>query len=245
MPESLKTEEMPVCPRPEYPRPDFARQKWMSLNGIWEFAFDRMPEDGPLGKKILVPFAYQTRASGMNDTSRHDTIFYRKRFRVEEEYLSQRVYVHFGAVDYEAEVTCNGRLLGTHRGGYTPFSFEVTGLLTEDENELLVSVRDLPDTAQPRGKQYWKEQPDRCWYTPTSGIWQSVWLEAVPGRRLEAVRITPEIDRAGITVDIAAEAGDWDSGEGWRVTFEVCYQGHCVQRAEYSLEHIRRRFSWG
>lgn len=240
-----KSKSLEVLSEKEYPRPDYAREQWTLLDGTWDFSWDKKPvgqEEYP--KKIRVPFAFQTKASGIGDTNRHDLLYYRKQFAADRMYLEKRTFLHFGAVDYEAEVFINGHFLGSHKGGYTPFSFEVTGLLRESDNELLVTVRDYPDKAQPRGKQYWKETPDRCWYTPTSGIWQSVWLEGVPGRRLEALRITPDIDRAGIRLETELEPGAWEE-EGWRLELDIFYKGSIVQQADFSMGGSRQNFFVG
>ena len=169
------------------PRPDFARVNWASLNGTWQFAFDEernLPEQQWLKKtfprEILVPFAYQCPKSGIDASDMHDTVWYRRIFSLPELMRGKRVWLKFGAVDYHADVWCNGVHLGSHTGGYTPFQFELTELLAET-NEIIVKATDRADTAQPRGKQYWKQQPDRCWYVQNTGIWQNVWLEATEG----------------------------------------------------------------
>lgn len=203
---------MNSIPRPEHPRPDFQRDTFFSLNGSWDFAFDDRDEglaarwyaektDWPL--RIEVPFAYQTRLSGLGPTDEiHPVLWYHTRFTVPADMAGQRVLVHFGAVDYACTVYLNGEQAGSHTGGYTPFTLDLTRLLCEGENDLCLRVTDEPDCTQPRGKQYWERGLMGCWYTPVSGIWQSVYLEAVGATALEKVRITPDIDRHMCTFDL-------------------------------------------
>ncbi len=190
-------------PRSEHPRPDFIRPDWLNLNGAWQFAFDEADEGlvkgwqtagNPLPLTIQVPFCYQCEASGINDKRFSHVIWYKRAFSVPSTMLGKRVLLRFGAVDYRAQVYINGRLAGTHTGGYTPFAMDITLYLKDGENELCLRVEDAPDCTQPRGKQYWKEGWMGCWYTPTSGIWQTVYLEATGSDYILRAHITPDID---------------------------------------------------
>ena len=201
-----------LLPRPEHPRPDFIRDTFCNLNGTWQFAFDDEDQGlaerwyipgHQLDRQIVVPFAYQTAASGLGPTDEiHPVVWYRRLFSVPDEMADKRVLLRFGAVDFEAAVYINGELAGTHRGGYTPFCLDITRLLKDGENDLCVRVADDPDCAQPRGKQYWKRGLMGCWYTPVTGIWQTVYLEAVGDIALERAHITPDFDRHLCTVDL-------------------------------------------
>ena len=198
--------------RPEHPRPDFQRDTFENLNGLWQFAFD----DGDEGlaahwyvpgrafdKQIVVPFAYQTKMSGLGPTDEiHPILWYRRAFTVPENMAGKRVLLRFGAVDFEARVYVNGEWAGSHRGGYTPFCLDITALLKAGENDLCLRVEDRADCAQPRGKQYWQRGLMGCWYTPVSGIWQTVYLEAVGEAALTRAHITPDFDRHLCTVDL-------------------------------------------
>lgn len=154
-------------PRPEHPRPDFCRENWLNLNGEWQFAFDgdeiglgqQWHEPGyALPEKITVPFCYQSALSGLHDKRLCPVVWYKRAFELPEGMWSdKRVFLRFGAVDYRCQVYLNGENVGEHTGGYTPFGFDITNLLTEGGNELCVRVEDAPDCTQPRGKQYWKE----------------------------------------------------------------------------------------
>lgn len=217
-------------PRPEYPQPQFMREQWMTLNGSWEFEFDDanvgLDENwARSGKKfsrtILVPFAFETPRSGIGDRSFHPWVWYRRTFTVPGNWKGRRVLLHFGAVDYRATVWVNGHLAGTHEGGSTPFRFDITPLLTGGSNTLVVRAEDPPtDRYISRGKQYWEPKSRGIFYTRTTGIWQSVWLEAVGESYLEGVRITPSLEglvhfegrvalsRGDLTLSIAIRFGD-------------------------------------
>lgn len=191
-------------PRPEYPEPQFQRDRWLNLNGSWEFEFD--DENAGLeeewatsgrkfSRRILVPFCFESRMSGIGDTSFHPWVWYRRQVTVPAEWSGQRVLLRFGAVDYRAMVWVNGQLAGTHEGGHTPFSIDVTRFLKPGQATIVVRAEDPPtDRSIPRGKQYWEPKSRSIFYTRTSGIWQTVWLEAVGDSYLDSVHITPSLD---------------------------------------------------
>ena len=192
-------------PRAEHPRPQFQRPHWLNLNGSWEFEFDDsnagLDQNWAGGGKkfdrnITVPFCFESPASGIGDPSFHPWVWYRRTFAVPEGWQGRRVLLHFGAVDYRAMVWINGQLAGQHEGGHTPFFFDVTPLLLKSgSNVLTVRAEDPPtDRSIPRGKQYWEPKSRGIFYSRTSGIWQTVWLEPVPQTRLRQVRITPNND---------------------------------------------------
>ena len=191
-------------PRPEYPQPQFQRADWVNLNGGWEFEFDDankgLDQDWASGatkfsRKITVPFCFESRRSGIGDTSFHPWVWYRRSVTVPENWKGRRVLLHFGAVDYRATVWVNGRLAGRHEGGNTPFQFDITPLLKAGSNSLTVRAEDPPtDRYIPRGKQYWEPKSRSIFYTRTTGIWQTVWLEAAGDSYLRGVRITPGMD---------------------------------------------------
>ena len=206
---------MPI-PRPEYPRPDLRRPDWRNLNGLWDFATDDADvglahgwhERGPFDRQILVPYPFESPLSGIGDPSSHPVIWYRRTFPAEPP-PGGRLLLHFGAVDYQATVWLNGRELGRHQGGYTPFSFDLTGHLRPGENTLVLRAVDTLSIDQPRGKQYWQETPSGIWYSRTSGIWQTVWLEPVPASFVRRLRLTPHLAEGAIEVDVEID-GDAD-----------------------------------
>jgi len=187
------------APRPEYPQPQFQREQWLNLNGRWEFAFDDNDTGVPaqFPKTITVPFCFESSKSGIGDTSFHPVVWYRRKIDIPRDWAGRHVLLHFGAVDYRASVWVNGQLAGTHEGGNTPFQFDITPLLSKGSGTILVRAEDSPtDRFQPRGKQYWESKSRSIFYTRTSGIWQTVWIEATGASYLDRVRITPSIDGA-------------------------------------------------
>ena len=193
-------------PLNDYPRPQMRRESFINLNGLWDYAIQ--PKTDPFDcwqGQIVVPFSPETILSGVNRTvTPDDKLYYRRTFVYRK--TGDRALLHFGAVDYECEVTLNGVVLGSHRGGYYPFTFDVTEAIKEGENELLVSVTDPSETgSQASGKQTSKR--GQIWYTPQSGIWQTVWLEEVPENYIVSVKLTPDID-TGVLKAEAELAGE-------------------------------------
>lgn len=195
---------------PDHPRPDFRRLRWISLEGRWGFIFDdegklsaeRASEGDSCDMEILVPYPYQSRLSGIGVEDEHDTVWYMREFRLEDEFLSAgRALLHFGAVDYEAKVWLNGKYLGSHVGGYDPFVFDVTGILSY-ENRLVVRVVDR-HLDQPRGKQAMKgREPEGAVYSRITGIWQPVWLEFIQGEcYIRKLRLLPGTD-GSVNLDV-------------------------------------------
>jgi len=202
----MKTRWQPnrPIPLPEYPRPQMTRPDWLNLNGEWDYAI--LSKDSPAPQtwdgKILVPYAVESLLSGVQKSLQPDQrLWYRRIFAHPSVRAGERSLLHFGAVDYECFVWVNSKLIGSHRGGYLPFTFDITDALVGGENELLVSVWDPTDTGlQQRGKQ--TLNPRGIWYTPISGIWQTVWLEVVPEVSIESLKLTPDLDDQSVTVEV-------------------------------------------
>jgi predicted amidohydrolase YtcJ len=192
---------------PEYPRPQLQRKDWLNLNGVWQLAFAKAGEEPPHGKelaeRILVPFPVESALSGVMKHA--DRLWYRRTFTVPKDWGKKRVLLHFGAVDWEATVWVNGKKLGDHRGGYDGFSFDITDALkVGDEQEVVVGVYDPTDKGtQPRGKQVLK--PGGIYYTPVTGIWQTVWLEPVPEARIAGLKIVPDVGAGKVHVTVLGE----------------------------------------
>jgi beta-galactosidase/beta-glucuronidase len=223
-------------PRPEYPRPQFVRDRWMNLNGEWEFAFDDNNEgiqqgwhDGrTLPQRIIVPFAYQTNLSGVNDKNIHECVWYARSFQLPDDWGYGDLLLNFGAVDYAASVWVNGLEVGHNRGGHVPFQFDIAPYIRQGLNRLTVRVEDAQDPKQPRGKQSYTGLPHAIDYYCTTGIWQTVWLEPVPSIRIEELKIITHAQRNIVELTVFLHA----PSAAWRIEVEVTEQGKRVAYAE-------------
>jgi len=197
-----------AAPSRGYPRPGLERPDWASLDGPWEFAIDRealwrVPSQVQWNATIIVPFAPESEASGIGDTSFYRACWYRRTVQVPQLRDNERILLHFGAVDYSAIVWINGHPAGLHEGGYTPFTVDMTYFVRSGEQATVVlrAEDDPQDLAKPRGKQDWQLAPHSIWYPRTTGIWQTVWMERVPSTHIEDVRWTPNLERYEIGVE--------------------------------------------
>ncbi|PNU03524.1 glycoside hydrolase [Novosphingobium guangzhouense] len=202
-----------------YPRPQLERDTWMNLNGHWDYAIRpaNAPRPETMDGKILVPFAVESRLSGVaRKLLPGDRLWYKRTFALPAKWPGQRTLLHFGAVDFEATVLVNGAVVGSHKGGSDPFNFDVTAYLRPGDNELVVQVTDPTSTGdQPRGKQ--TLDPQGIWYTAVSGIWQTVWLEPVADLHIADLRAVPDIDKGELTIDVAL-SGTTTPADAVRVT---------------------------
>lgn len=191
----------------EHPRADFLRENYEILDGIWDFDFDdndvgikeQWYKEKLFSRKIVVPYVYQSENSGINSMDFHPILWYSRNFNFSS---NKRCHIVFGAVDYESDLYINGHHLMNHKGGYLPFSCDITDYLVKENNKVTLRVVDKNHPDELRGKQYWEGQGDRCWYSPSSGIWQSVYLEERPNIFIKNVFLTPDIDKGEVKLDI-------------------------------------------
>ena len=231
--------------RNEYPRPHFRRDNWLSLNGMWEFEFDdnhdgemRGIHNGKikLEREINVPFTYQYPASGIGDKTFHDTLWYKKSFVYDR--VGDSAILGFNASDYITTVWVNGHYATTHQGGFAPFTVDITKYLNEGENVIVVRCYDPLDPTIPRGKQSWLNDPFSCWYTPNSGIWQSVWIDFVGDDSLEDFSITPDIDTNSFSGEIKLRNCFADL-----IEIKVFYDNKLVKRQMFSPDGKYTRYT--
>ncbi len=233
-----------------FPRKQMRRKKWISLNGPWKFAFDdgcgwTSPKDishWPLS--INVPFAPEASASGIGDNKFHKCCWYQKKIKLKKTETGKRLLLHFGAVDYDARVWMNDVFLGSHQGGHTPFFFDVTAALNENEEQTIsVYAHDDPhDLTKPRGKQDWQLEPHSIWYPRTTGIWQNVWLEEVPDTYIDRINWTPLLERweIGCAVFLAGSPS-----ENLRLKVRLTVGGKLLADDSYQVIHqeVHRRIA--
>ncbi|MEP6683108.1 MAG: sugar-binding domain-containing protein [Parafilimonas sp.] len=194
---------------PDYPRPQLQRNDWQNLNGLWQYAIlpqaqaEAMPST--FQGNILVPFCVESALSGVGKTVGKDSVlWYEKTFSIISKTKSKKVLLHFGAVDWRADIYVNGTKVTTHEGGFDPFSVDITSALKKGIQQLAVHVWDPTDEGpQPRGKQ--EKHPNGIWYTPVTGIWQTVWLEVVPETYIVSTKQTPDLDSKTISVNTVVE----------------------------------------
>ena len=210
----------PKAPLPDYPRPQLLRsQNWKNLNGLWSYAITPKNQSEPASYQgsILVPFAVESALSGVGKTVGKDSVlWYKNNITIPAAMKNQEVLLHFGAVDWQAEIFVNGKSAGQHQGGFDPFTFNITNLLKKGHTqEIKVRIWDPTDEGpQPRGKQ--QRKPEGIWYTPVTGIWQTVWLESVPKTHIVSTKQTPDIDAKTLSVNVKVESAQ--PGDQVRIT---------------------------
>ena len=235
--------------RKEYPRPQFRREGWQSLNGEWEFAFDDKNEGIKSGlwqgkkalpRKINVPFTYEYPASGVGDAAQHEVVWYRRTFEIAEENRGSRALLCFNAADYQTDVWLNGAHVLTHTGGFAPFSADITDFLKKGGNVIVVRCEDTLNDAVPRGKQSWTGSPFSCFYVPNTGIWQSVWLEFFGEDCIAELLLLCDYDRTELYGELVTLYGKADEAE-----IVVTFDGKLIKRERFVLRgrHNRYRFA--
>lgn len=217
------------CYRKGYPRPQFVREDWVDLNGKWSFGFgeETKEEDaleGILNREICVPFSYETKLSGIGDETQHETVWYSRKISKK---AGKRSILIFEGADYDTAVYVNGQYVGTHRGAYSRFSFDVTAYLTAEQNVLTVRCDDCNHPGQVRGKQRWQKKNFGCWYVQTTGIWKSVWMEYVDDVHLTSLKITPDLKDYSVQFAFTVS----EPSDDVEVRFDITFDGKKIQSA--------------
>jgi beta-galactosidase/beta-glucuronidase len=235
--------------RKEYPRPQFVREDWLNLNGEWNFKFDddnvgeqeKWYKQSSLDKQILVPFTYETKASGIGEEVFHPYVWYQRLFTIPDQHKDQKVIIHFQASDYITKVWVNGELVGKNKGGYVAFSFDITNFIdSARENNLVVKVEDSNSCHQPRGKQRWIDENFGCWYVQTTGIWQTVWLEFLNEHHIHNVKMTPDIDTSSVEFEynVAGNLGG-QKDLRLRLATTIIFNGKMVKEVSQIVDRSR------
>ena len=224
------------CYIPKYPRPQFVRADWQNLCGEWDFGFGEETNEnnaleGKLSRKIIVPFSYQTKASGIGLEEHHSVVWYSRKISGK---VGKRTILNIDGADYETSVFVNGELVGTHVGAYSRFSFDITDFLTKEDNVLTIRCADDDHPIQVRGKQRWEKQNFGCWYVETTGIYKSVWLEYVDDVYLTNLKITPSIKDYSVRFDFSVNKPSHDV----EVKFAISYYGKPICSARVSADDI-------
>jgi beta-galactosidase/beta-glucuronidase len=230
---------------PAYPRPDFVRRDWLSLNGTWEYSFveTAQPEEVSWQGTIRVPYPPEAPLSGVDDPAFHPVVWYRRKFTVPSIWRNQKLRLNFGAVDYFAQVWVNGHLVAEHEGGHTPFSAEISGTLLDDVQTLVVRAFDEPsDMEKPRGKQDWQLEPHAIWYPRTSGIWQPVWLEPISQASIAHIHLIPDVQRFEIQMEVDFEAPGDTFSAGYALEVKLNLDENELASESWEIKQPRARF---
>jgi len=235
------------CYQPDYPRPQFVRapDSWENLNGSWDFSFDDRNEGiskkwysaFPEGREIKVPFAYESPASGIGDPTRHDVVWYSRSLLIDSKKKQGRnALLHFEGVDYNTRLWVNGKYAGSHDGGYSRFSFDISSLVRAGNNTITVRAEDSFDISQPRGKQRWQSENYGCWYIQTTGIWKTVWLEYVNPEHIASVKLTPLLSQKILEIEAEIELNSMDNVE---LEAEISFKNQPVTRVTVPVHQKR------
>lgn len=233
------------CYIKDYPRPQFVRKEWESLNGEWNFIFDDNNEgeikeyfkDFPMNKKIIVPFTYETKLSGIEDESVHYIVWYNRKINISKKQLQDNnIILNFEGSDYKTKVWINGNYIGENIGAYSRFSFNIERYIMEGENDITIKVEDSLSKNQPRGKQRYKKESWKCWYIQTTGIWKTVWLEWTPKKYLKRVKTTPKIDKVQLEIETNLSEQDIEE-QKYYIETEISFNGQILNNTKEMINN--------
>ena len=224
-----------------YPRPQFVRNNWTNLNGEWDFTFDdeKIGEQKeffkifPIDKKIIVPYTYETKMSGINDQSVHENIWYSKNINLKK--IDKKFIIHFEGSDFITKLWINGKYVSMNIGGYHRFSFDITKFLIEGNNNFTIKVEDSLSKSQPRGKQRYKNESWKCWYVQTTGIWKTIWLEEVPNTYIISSKSTPNYDENNIKVELLTNINE-DTNANYELETEILFDNRIINIDKRTIE---------
>ncbi len=225
-----------------YPRPQFVRDSWLSLNGKWRFVFDdeNVGEEKqffykfPNFNEILVPFTYETKMSGINDETFHENIWYSNDININVE-KDKNIILHFEGSDFVTKLWINGNYVGMNIGGYHRFSFDITKFIVDGKNNFTIKVEDSLSKVQPRGKQRYKKESFKCWYIQTTGIWKTIWIESVSKNHIVSVKNTPDYDNKNIEIELVTNISEKDI-TNFEIETEILFDNKIVNSKKQIIE---------
>lgn len=231
----------------DYPRPQFVRDNWLSLNGKWKFVFDddNVGEEKGFFKKfpksleILVPFTYETKMSGINDETIHENVWYSNTINLSIN-EDKRTILHFEGSDFITKIWINGIYVGMNTGGYHRFSFDISYYILDGDNNITIKVEDSLSKSQPRGKQRYKSESFACWYIQTTGIWKTIWIENVPKNYIISAKNTPNYDDKNIDIELVTNINQ-NEIENYEIETEIKYNNEiiCIQRNKFDYSTLK------
>ncbi|MCI8964749.1 MAG: glycoside hydrolase family 2, partial [Clostridia bacterium] len=233
------------CYIKDYPRPQFVRKEWESLNGEWNFIFDDNNEgeikeyfkDFPMNKKIIVPFTYETKLSGIEDESVHYIVWYNRKINISKKQLQDNnIILNFEGSDYKTKVWINGNYIGENIGAYSRFSFDIEKYVMEGENDITIKVEDSLSKDQPRGKQRYKKESWKCWYIQTTGIWKTVWLEWTSKKYLKRIKTTPKTDKVQLEIETNLSEQDIEE-QKYYIETEISFNGQILNNTKEMINN--------
>ena len=226
-----------------YPRPQFIRDNWLSLNGKWNFVFDdeNIGEEKqffnkfPESREILVPFTYETKMSGINDETVHKSIWYSNEIDINNE-KDENIIMHFEGSDFITKLWINGNYVGMNIGGYHRFSFDITKYIVDGKNNFTIKVEDSLSKSQPRGKQRYKNESFKCWYIQTTGIWKTIWLESVPKNYIVSAKNTPNYDDKNVEIELETNISE-DIINDFEIETEILFDSKTISIKKQNIEN--------